>query len=824
VRSPDAGAATGLGQSPTIEVSSVIDIGQGSAVGIGQSPLATAAANSTAQPGAGIGGATGLAASILISALALPAIGTGTAQGFAPAVSISVSAAPAAGSSTGEGQSPIGSLPADAAPAPGVASGGGVAPDIVLSSSPTPDAGAGTGEGYIPNNDDPLNTISDNFIRLQETATLRWSQEYPVFPNSVFAIDVALRRSGTTAPVVSVGLSCYDEHGTYLSFVPGLLDSVQIPWIGFAEVRGTVATAALPANTSIVKLTLRSEATANLDVTYLGMADTSRTATPDTVVSMQAGIANIQAVDINAMQGTALAAFLTQLDVQADGTSARVTTINTAVADLDGFAAAFVGITAETSGGHISGFRATSYSNPDGTGGGVLELLGDVIVPGTLATNALTVGLQQNQLPNSDFRGPLENFVFYATSGAAGTDTVIALRAAGGSYAWPDAPTFLLSQPTGSNVGWYKIAIRPVIDAAGTLGAGFAVTPGEKVSFSARVSAHDCEASLELKWYDTAGDLITGGFLAGVGTLTTSIPGPAGSSTNPRLWPLLWGLGVAPATAAYARPIVRKDATASAAANSQAYVAEPMLAVTHADATSPTPYSPPATTFIHGNMIRTGTITADQITVTSLAALNITIGAADIADASISSAKIENAAITSAKLAGTIQSDNYVTGVQGWQITKAGAIEADSLVVRSAMLEAGAASATSEANAAANTSLAANNSIKTLATVTIAGTTGSCIVLAQANIRANSTVGTNNNDYEFWIERGATRISLFQGGFYDASVDVQNFNHIPHAVQVFALSGVPNGTYTLKARQGRLANGATLIVNDARLTVMHLKK
>ena len=535
-----------------------------------------------------------------------------------------------------------------------------------------------------------MGVMSNNYLVLDEIATLRWVASLPVFVGSVFAVKVILRKSGASTPTVSVGLSCYDVDGDYLGFVKGVLDSVAITSTTFVTHEADILVADLDAGTTTVKLTLINEATGNLAVTHLGVADTSRTATPDTVIAMQAGIASIQAVDINAMQGTALAAFLTQLDVQADGTSARVTTINTAVADLNGFAGAFVGITAETSGGNISGFRATSFSNPDGTGNGVLELLGDVIVPGTLATNALTVGLQQNQLPNTDFRGPLEQYVFYATSGAAGTDTVIALRAAGGSYAWPDAPTLLLSQPTGSNVGWYKMAIRPVIDAAGTLGAGFAVTPGEKVSFSARVSAHDCEASLELKWYDAAGDLITGGFLAGVGTLTTSTPGPAGSSTNPRLWPLLWGLGVAPATAAYARPIVRKDATASAAANSQAYVAEPMLAVTHADATSPTPYSPPATTFIHGNMIRTGTITADQITVANLAALSITVGAADIADASISSAKIENAAITSAKLAGTIQSDNFVTGVSGWQITKAGAIEAQSLVVRDAMIEAGA--------------------------------------------------------------------------------------------------------------------------------------
>lgn len=95
--------------------------------------------------------------------------------------------------------------------------------------------------------------------------------------------------------------------------------------------------------------------------------------------------------------------------------------------------------------------------------------------------------------------------------------------------------------------------------------------------------------------------------------------------------------------------------------------------------------------------IATGAVTANKISVSELSAISADLGTiqvdtANIASGAIQSAQIENAAITSAKIASSIQSDNYSAGVSGWQITKVGAAEFNSLVVREPMIQDGAVS------------------------------------------------------------------------------------------------------------------------------------
>ena len=83
--------------------------------------------------------------------------------------------------------------------------------------------------------------------------------------------------------------------------------------------------------------------------------------------------------------------------------------------------------------------RATSFSNPDGSGSGVLELLGDVVAPGTLSTNALTVGLGQNLLSNTDFSDGMNGWETYKTGG--GGNVNFHRRGAGASWAGKYYPT-----------------------------------------------------------------------------------------------------------------------------------------------------------------------------------------------------------------------------------------------------------------------------------------------------------------------------------------------------------------------------------------------
>lgn len=92
-----------------------------------------------------------------------------------------------------------------------------------------------------------------------------------------------------------------------------------------------------------------------------------------------------------------------------------------------------------------------------------------------------------------------------------------------------------------------------------------------------------------------------------------------------------------------------------------------------------------------------GTVTADKIvanTITGglMAASGIITNSAQINDALITNAKIQNAAITNAKIedaavtnakiSGAIQSTNYASGSDGWQIDKAGSAEFNDVTVR----------------------------------------------------------------------------------------------------------------------------------------------
>jgi hypothetical protein len=111
--------------------------------------------------------------------------------------------------------------------------------------------------------------------------------------------------------------------------------------------------------------------------------------------ALQGYINQISGLDLNALTGTAFGTLLTQLGVSAGGVSAVITQHASAIADLDGFSSAFLGLTVTTSSGDIAGFRATSWTDPDGSSGSLLELLGSVIKAGTivaekLAANAVT--------------------------------------------------------------------------------------------------------------------------------------------------------------------------------------------------------------------------------------------------------------------------------------------------------------------------------------------------------------------------------------------------------------------------------------------------
>jgi len=145
---------------------------------------------------------------------------------------------------------------------------------------------------------------------------------------------------------------------------------------------------------------------------------------------------------------TAFASFESEVSAEFGGLSAFIEDTRVAVTDIDGFQAAFAGITVDTSGGSIAGFRATSFSDPDGSSGSILELLGDqVILPGSLSVGTLVIHDGSGNIANDggtfrsgDQRGP---WTF------SNPDLEVIARGSSGDSAVQNAPTpFLLSTPT----------------------------------------------------------------------------------------------------------------------------------------------------------------------------------------------------------------------------------------------------------------------------------------------------------------------------------------------------------------------------------------
>lgn len=278
--------------------------------------------------------------------------------------------------------------------------------------------------------------------------------------------------------------------------------------------------------------------------------------------------------------------------------------IVTARSDVDDFKGAFAGLTATTEGGRIAGIKATSWDNPDGTGGSVLELKGDVIAEGTVATNRLAVGLGQNLLSNTDFTDGLAGWILSST-GAQVAETSHSIRPPGVGFSGKYHPVMQIYQQ-GQGDGVADIRYRPRF-VEGVWSFGVPVTPGDWIEASVRLSAHRATGLLWIQYTTADGQYL------GLSPILGSRDAK-GDHENPDLWPVIWGRHQVPAGAAYATIRIRKLATDAGEANSYLLIHKPQLATSHAHASMPAPYSPGGTTLIEGDQLATGSIIARHIT------------------------------------------------------------------------------------------------------------------------------------------------------------------------------------------------------------------
>lgn len=109
------------------------------------------------------------------------------------------------------------------------------------------------------------------------------------------------------------------------------------------------------------------------------------------VTTLQGDIVDIKALDLSALTGTAFGTLLTQLNVNAGGTSATVSTQSSAIATLEGNAAASITFRAKAgSGGAL--LELVAASNPTGGAGSVARIAAtDIILQGSVLADRLTI-------------------------------------------------------------------------------------------------------------------------------------------------------------------------------------------------------------------------------------------------------------------------------------------------------------------------------------------------------------------------------------------------------------------------------------------------
>ena len=121
------------------------------------------------------------------------------------------------------------------------------------------------------------------------------------------------------------------------------------------------------------------------------------------IQTLDATVSDILAVKVDDLAGTALGTLLTQLDVQADGTSAEITAQGTALADLQGNAAASY-VLRVGAGGASAGLELVAADNPTSGQTSALRVNADnILLDGTVTTKKLIVTDTTNLIPNPDF-------------------------------------------------------------------------------------------------------------------------------------------------------------------------------------------------------------------------------------------------------------------------------------------------------------------------------------------------------------------------------------------------------------------------------------
>ncbi|WP_306130992.1 phage tail protein [Roseovarius sp. MMSF_3350] len=138
----------------------------------------------------------------------------------------------------------------------------------------------------------------------------------------------------------------------------------------------------------------------------ISAAVTSLEASIDTDLGFIAGEID-DIIGLQVSGSTAFGTLMSQLEVNAGGTSAKISDFAAVEASVDGFSSAFTGLSASTNGGNITEIRLTSWADPDGSGGSLIQMTGDVLIDGAVKASKLQIGDDtSNMYPDPDMVDP----------------------------------------------------------------------------------------------------------------------------------------------------------------------------------------------------------------------------------------------------------------------------------------------------------------------------------------------------------------------------------------------------------------------------------
>jgi hypothetical protein len=262
-------------------------------------------------------------------------------------------------------------------------------------------------------------------------------------------------------------------------------------------------------------------------------------------------------------------------------------------------------------GGSTPTFR---IGNPAGNrlvydaGTGVLQVVGNGNGLTSIGPGSLTVGTGRNMIRNSDCAVGMADWAF-------GTNTGLPQSNGKGLASWN-------IRNAGDNTCYTMITGTPALNSSSLAYTSpfYPVVAGKRYEASAYLGLHRASSAfVYIQWY--AADATTGTGTANGTTCTTTAPG----GTELEDFCRSGVVATAPASTAYARHVVVMVHNGTEA-NPYVFFVHNYFGEAQSGQTELTPWGPAGVTSIVGGMIEANTITADRLSVSTLAAITANLG------------------------------------------------------------------------------------------------------------------------------------------------------------------------------------------------------